>query len=66
MASVYLDASFANACVTDRTDARSESRRQTSLEWWEAQRHFHELYVSQEVIRELSSPEFLKGDRLWH
>lgn len=63
MAAVYLDASFPSACVTDRTDARSQSRRQTSLEWWETQRRFHELYVSQEVIRELSSPEFPRREQ---
>jgi len=58
MATVYLDASFPSACVTERTDAKSVARRETSCEWWDTQRLRHEIYVSQEVIRELTSPEF--------
>src|SRR6266542_1340465 len=58
MAIVYLDASFPSACVTKRTDAKSVARRETSCDWWKTQRLHHELYISQEVIRELSAPEF--------
>jgi hypothetical protein len=58
MARVYLDASFVRACVTDRTDPKSIYLRDTSVEWWTTQRGFHELFVSQEVIDELSNPRF--------
>ena len=59
---VYLDCSFISACVTDRTDARSLARRETSREWWETQRPRHELVISQEVIKELSSPGFSRRE----
>jgi hypothetical protein len=62
MATVYLDASFVSACVTNRTDAKSTVRRETSREWWDTQRSAHELFLSQEVIRELSDPSFLQRD----
>jgi hypothetical protein len=62
MATIYLDASFISACVTDRTDARSIARRETSQEGWETQRAAHELFISQEVLRELSDPAFAKRD----
>lgn len=61
MAQVYLDASFVSACVTDRTDAHSIHRRETSLEWWGTQRPLHELFISQEVLDELSDPAFRRG-----
>src|SRR5262249_20309966 len=61
MAAVYLDCSFVSACITDRTDALSLSRRQISREWWEAQKDKHELFVSQEVLNELSSPQFARS-----
>ena len=58
MARVYLETSFLSACVSDRTDARSVVRRDESRRWWVQQRGLHELLVSAEVIRELSSPAF--------
>jgi hypothetical protein len=63
MADVYLDASFVSACVTDRTDAKSLTRRETSQEWWETQRRGHQVFVSQEVVREVSSPEFQRREQ---
>lgn len=58
MASVYLETSFISACVTDRTDTASLYRRQHSLEWWDAPRFRHDLFISEEVITELSDPAF--------
>ena len=58
MAEVYLETSFVSACVTSRDDVSSIYRRQVSLEWWETQRSQHEIYLSMEVIRELSSPRY--------
>lgn len=58
MASVYLETSFISACVSTRTDAASTYRRQVSIEWWEIQRHNHDLFISAEVYDELSDPEY--------
>src|SRR5437879_529347 len=61
MPKVYLDASFVSACVTDRTDPKSIYRRDTSRQWWDTQRRHHEVFVSQEVILELSSAQFRRS-----
>jgi hypothetical protein len=58
MASVYLETSFISACVTNRTDAASVYRRQTSREWWQTQSSRHELFISAEVLAELSAPTY--------
>lgn len=58
MARVYLETSFIGACVTDRTDTASLYHRQVSCEWWDTQRSAHDLFVSAEVIIELSAPDF--------
>ncbi len=54
MARVYLETSFVSACVTDRADAASVYRRDVSREWWETQCTRHDLFVSAEVLAELS------------
>ncbi|MBX3322321.1 MAG: hypothetical protein KF757_04970 [Phycisphaeraceae bacterium] len=62
MDGVYLETSFVSACVTDRDDAASVYRRETSLEWW---MHFSSRYdctVSEEVIVELSQPGFRQSE----
>ncbi|MCH7700855.1 MAG: hypothetical protein IID37_04135 [Planctomycetes bacterium] len=58
MARVYLETSFISACVTNRTDAASVYRRETSIEWWSIQRPRHTLLVSDEVVAELSDPSY--------
>ena len=58
MARVYLETSFISACVTDREDAASVYRRETSLDWWEKFRAQHDVYASVEVYRELQAPGF--------
>ncbi len=63
MARVYLETSFISACVTARTDTASAYRRQTSQEWWSTQRSAHDVYVSEEVIAELSHPDFTQSER---
>jgi hypothetical protein len=55
---VYLETSYVSACVTTRTDPSSLHRRKESREWWESERHKHELLVSTEVIAELSDPDY--------
>src|SRR4051812_43890466 len=58
MAQVYLETSFVSACVTDRTDAGSVHRKHVSLDWWSTQRNRHDLHVSDEVVAELSHPDY--------
>ncbi|MGB9625098.1 MAG: hypothetical protein ACPMAQ_09575 [Phycisphaerae bacterium] len=54
MPRVDLETSYVSACVTDRTDTDSLCRLKHSREWWDGQRQWHELYVSPEVLAELS------------
>ena len=63
MARVYLETSFISACVTRRTDAASVYRRQASREWWSTQRSGHEVFVSEEVIAELSHSDFTRSEQ---
>jgi hypothetical protein len=58
MAQVYLETSFFSQCVTIRMGAIDVGRRATSLSWWQTQRKAFELFVSDEVVRELSDPAF--------
>ena len=58
MARVYLETSLISACVTDRQDAASTYRRDVSIDWWQRQREKHDLFVSEEVVAELSDPGF--------
>ena len=58
MAKVYLETSFFSACVSTRTGAKNVGWKASSLEWWHKERKKHELFISAEVIRELSSPAF--------
>ncbi|MBN1346989.1 MAG: PIN domain-containing protein [Phycisphaerae bacterium] len=62
MARIYLETSFFSACVSDRTDPKSLARRADSRRWWVQQRGLHELLISVEVLRELSSPSFPQKD----
>jgi len=55
---VYLETSYVSATVTDRTDTASAYRRQVSIDWWQKQRAKHELFISEEVLLELSHPNF--------
>jgi hypothetical protein len=58
MPRVYLEPSFFSACVSQRTAPRMAGWRATSLEWWQTQAPRHELFISPEVVAELSDPEF--------
>jgi hypothetical protein len=58
MAKVYLEPSFFSASVTTRTSPRIAGWRATSLEWWRTQSPKHRLFISPEVVAELSAPEF--------
>lgn len=61
MARVYLDTSFFSACVSRRTTPKSLGWRESSNEWWTTQADRHELYISDEVVAELSDPDFAQG-----
>jgi hypothetical protein len=54
MSSVYLETSFFSECCTIRTNEIARGRRATSLNWWENYAAKFDLYVSREVVRELS------------
>jgi hypothetical protein len=56
--SVYLETSFFSECCTIRTNEIARGRRATSLNWWVNYAAKFDLYVSGEVVRELSSDGF--------
>src|SRR5260221_7987689 len=58
MPRVYLETSYVSACVTTRTSLRSAYEREASLFWWNKERQRHELFASDEVLNELSRPEY--------
>jgi hypothetical protein len=58
MPRVYIETSFVSACVTTRTSLRSAYERETSLLWWSKERERHEVFVSDEVLNELSRPAY--------
>ena len=58
MARVYLETSFFSECVTIRVGAIDLGCRATSLNWWQAQAPAFDLFISDEVIRELSDSGF--------
>lgn len=62
VARVYLETSFFSACVSQRRDALSVARRDQSRRWWIQQRAKHSLFMSSEVVRELSAPTYLHRD----
>ena len=62
MGRVYLETSFVSACVTTRTSLRSVYEREVSLQWWHDEAGKHELFVSDEVLNELSWPSYPQRD----
>ena len=62
MARVYLETSFFSACVTTRTDVDSQSWKGRSLSWLKTQALHHDLFISAEVIAELSAPTYPHRD----
>ncbi len=62
MARVYLETSFFSACATTRTDVDSQSWRGRSLSWLKTQAPKHELFISAEVVAELSAPSYPNRD----
>ena len=63
MSSVYLETSFFSECCTIRTGDIARGRRASSLLWWHRDARRFELFISNEVVRELSSLEFPEAVR---
>ena len=55
---MYLETSFFSECTTIRTGTVDLGRRATSLNWGQTYAKSFELFISPEVVRELSSPGF--------
>lgn len=58
MAKVYVETSFFSACVTCRSGEKIVGWRVSSNEWWKTQRDYHDIFISGEVVRELSATDF--------
>jgi hypothetical protein len=58
VAKVYVETSFFSLCVTTRTTDVDAGRRAVSNAWWANQAGRFEVFISPEVVRELSAPEF--------
>ena len=55
---LYLETTIPSYLVARRSrDLRLAADQETTQQWWEAERHDYELYISQAVVREVS-----KGD----
>lgn len=62
MAKVYLETSFFSACGWDRPHPVHVAWKIESLRWWVRQRAYHQLFLSAEVLRELSAEGFRHRD----
>jgi len=63
VAKVYLETSFFSACVSNKTGEKIAGWRASSNEWWNTRRTEHELFISGEVLVELSDPEYANSER---
>ncbi len=57
-----METSFFSACVSTHPGVKSQGWCASSLEWWEGARGKHDLFISAEVIRELSAESFRNRD----
>ena len=64
MAKVYLETSFFSACVTTRTTPQALGWRASSKQWLQDESPKHELFISPEVVNELSDPRFPNRDKM--
>jgi hypothetical protein len=62
VAKVYLGTSFFSACATTRVDVDSLSWKGRSLSWLKTQANKHDLFISAEVVAELSAPTYRSRD----
>lgn len=66
MPRVYLETSFVSACVTTRTSLRSLYEREASLQWWRLESRRYDVFVSDEVLNELSRPAYPRREEALH
>jgi len=66
LAYVYLETSFFSALVSTRKSAKSIGWRASSEEWWDKEADKRELFISEEVIAELTAPSFPNSRRAIH
>ena len=59
---IYLETSFVSACVSTHTTLRSSYEREASLLWWRTEAGAHDLFVSDEVLGELSDSRYPRRD----
>ena len=62
MASVYLETSFFSACVSTRRSPQAQGWQASSKQWLQDEAPKHDLFISDEVIIELSDPKFRNRD----
>jgi hypothetical protein len=58
VSTVYAETSFFSESVTIRKGPIDTGRRLTSENWWKTQARKFDIVISNEVIRELSAPDF--------
>jgi hypothetical protein len=58
VAKVYLETSFFSACVSTRRSPGSRGWRAISNAWWQQESRRYELFISPEVIQELTATDF--------
>src|SRR5882757_7287696 len=63
MSSVYLETSFLGKCSPPGRGGFGGGGRGTRWKWWETYARKFDLYISREVVRELSSPDFPEAVR---
>jgi len=63
VAKIYIETSFFSACVTTKTSQKIAGWRASSNEWWETRRDDHELFISGEVLSELSDQEYANSEK---
>lgn len=56
-----METSFFSACVSTRTGKKNAGWRASSNEWWTTQANRHDLFISPEVIRELSADDYVNS-----
>ena len=55
---IDLETSSISTCVTDRSDAASAYRRDSSRQWWSKHAMRYERFTSAEVVAEPAHPHF--------
>lgn len=54
----YIETSVPSAYLTTRTDPSSLHRRMVTRQWWESQLRLYDVWISQNVVLELSQGDW--------